>query len=904
MFSDTCFGQNDNRMRSLFAALALAILLPTALPALAQEEPPTEKPAQEKPLTDDEKEIKKYEEKIKGLTRSEGDFILYQRKQEILIELKEDQLGKLFCLQATISTGIGADGLQSGDPLNQESLEVFKFQRGPQGDIQLRKPNLGYRFDISDPLGIASGRSFTDAIIDNYSIEATHPAKHLILINATELFQGEVVGLKQAISQTVGAGYSPDKQNYAIERVANFPENTVVEYNVHFKSSGMGGDEGLQALLAALLGTSGPPLADKRSLPLTVCTNIWFRKDRGYQPRLADPRVGYFTSDFFDVDRFDTLDRTTRLIERYHLVKKDPTAALSEPVKPIVWILDPSIPADYRQGVKDGILFWNKAFEAIGFKNAMQVQDAPEDAHYDQADGRYNLVRWVMSEKNVYAVAWLRPDPVTGEIMNAAVTVDANYPATTFTEFKEEVVGRTARQPWIDDEGRQTLLRQYIDRPMAQNGFRRVGCDHAHGFAEQAAYAYKLMEAQGVAVDVKEYQRIMVADLIAHEVGHCLGLRHNFAASTYKSQEELADFESISKTGVAASVMDYVGLNIKAVLAGNKGYYNPTVGPYDLWAIQYGYTPLGVSTKQEKYFLDQIANRYAQPGLLYLTDEDADGMNPLSVRWDLGSDLLEFLRVQSQASTLLRRYAIKSATQPGESYARRNSLILRTIRSGFRDASMAARLVGGFEFRRHLKGDANEGPTLIPVDPAKQVNAMEYICHTALDMSTLNLPQEVLFSFSQDPNAGGADYNAPLRDYVGRQQMITAAMLLSADKLDAIAENDFKILGNRPRYSLSQHFDILCNTVFAKVSASTNIPALNRDLQRYVLANLSNLANAKPGSVNMDANLIANAWLEKLNAQIAKALQNPNLHPITQLHLKQMAKEIKEALETKDGKSG
>lgn len=890
-------------MRRVFAFAILLTLAAAPLPSFAQEEKPAEKPAQEKQLTDEEKEIKKYEEKIKDLPKFEGDFTIYQRKQELLIELPEDKLDKLFCLQATVKRGIGSDGLQAGDPINQEHLDVFRFRKGPQGDIQLVKPNLGYRFDPADPLGIASGRAFTDAIIDNYSIEATHPVKHLILINATELFQGEVVGLKQAISATVGAGYSPDKQNYSVERVASFPENSVVEYNVHYKSTGIGGDEGLQALLAALLGSSGPPLADKRSLPLTVSTNIWFRRDHGYQPRLADPRVGYFTSDYFDVEKFNGTDRTTRLIQRFHLEKKDPKAAVSEPVKPIVWILDPSIPLEYRSGVRDGILYWNKAFEAIGFKNAIQVQDAPKDANYDHADGRYNLVRWIMSESSAYAVAWFRPDPITGEIMNAAVTVDANYPASAFTEFKEEVAGRTMRQPWIDEDGRQTLLRQFIDKPMAKNGFRRIGCDHASGLAEQAAYGYALMEAKGIPVDAHEYVRIMVADLVAHEVGHCLGLRHNFAASTYKSQSELADYDSIAKTGVAASVMDYVGLNTQAVLAGHKGYYNPTIGPYDLWAIQYGYSPLGVATKQEPYFLNQIANRYGEPGLLYLTDEDADGMNPLSVRWDLGSDILEFLKVQKEGDALLRRYAINSATQPGESYSRRNSLILRTIRAGFRDAAMAARMVGGFEFRRNLKGDLDEKPTLIPVAPARQVEAMRTICSNALAMTSLDLPQDVLFSFSQDPNAGGADYNAPLRDYVARQQMITAAMLLAPDKLDAIAENDFKTLGNRPRYTLSQHFDILCQSVFAKVFASTNVPALQRDLQRYVLANLASLANAKPGSVNTDANLIAGDWLERLKVQVAKAQQNPNLDPITVLHLKQMAKEIKEATETKSGKT-
>ncbi|MFM9872588.1 MAG: zinc-dependent metalloprotease, partial [Fimbriimonadaceae bacterium] len=632
-------------MRNLLAMIALAICCGTPVLIYAQEkeQEPIAKPAA-KPETQEEKDIKKYEEKIKDLPKFEGQFTLYQRKQEILIELPEDKLGQLFCAQATVNKGVGMDGIQAGDPLNQDFVDVFEFRRGPAEDIQLVKRNLRFRFNPSDPLSLSSSRSFPDAILDNYSIEATHPTKNLVLINATELFQGEVFGLRKAISGSVGTGYSPDRQNFSVESIHAFPENAVVQYNVHYKK--MGGDDDLAALLSALLGLTGPPTADSRSLPLTLTFNLWFRKDDGYQPRYADPRVGFFTTDYFDVAKLKQPERTTRLIQRFHLEKKDPSAAVSEPVKPITWYLDNSIPEEYKQGVRDGILYWNKAYKAIGFKNAIVVKDAPDDKTFDHADGRYNLVRWTMTENSAYAVAWFRADPISGEIMNAAVTIDANYPASAFTEFQDEVVGPNSKNSWLDDEGKQSLIQKYINKPFADAGFKKISCDHAKGLADQAAYAYNLMEATGVPVDAKEYVRIMVADLVAHEVGHCLGLRHNFAASTFHTTEQLKDFDLIEKTGVAASVMDYVSLNLEAVLAGHKGYYNPTVGPYDLWAIQYGYQQYpGTNQETEQYQLNNVARRYGEPGLLYLTDEDADGQNPLSVRWDLGSDNLKYLQV-------------------------------------------------------------------------------------------------------------------------------------------------------------------------------------------------------------------------------------------------------------------
>ncbi|MEZ5162619.1 MAG: DUF5117 domain-containing protein [Fimbriimonadaceae bacterium] len=160
--------------------------------------------------------------------------------------------------------------------------------------------------------------------------------------------------------------------------------------NLHFRK-GSSGDDGEGSLLAMLLGLSGPPVADGRSLPLTLSFNMWWAPDNGYQPRLADPRVGFFTVDYFDVTKMKEVDRNVRLINRFDLKKN--TASRSEPVEPIVWYLDHSVPEEYKAAVKEGILFWNKAFEKLGYINAIQVKDAPNDPDWDHADGRFNVIR-------------------------------------------------------------------------------------------------------------------------------------------------------------------------------------------------------------------------------------------------------------------------------------------------------------------------------------------------------------------------------------------------------------------------------------------------------------------------------------------------------------------------------
>lgn len=895
--------QNTNiEMRNLLAVLALAAILGTPTIAPAQASNPEQK--QETPakpeLTEDQKAAKKYEEKIKDLKKFTGDFTFYQRKNEILIELTHDQLGKLFCAQATISSGVGTDGLQAGDPLNADAIDVFEFRRGPGEDIQLVKPNLAFRFEESNPLATSSKRSFPIAILDNYSIEAEDPVKKLILINATDFFHGDLFNVRSATG-TAGSGYQPDKQNYGVESIRSFPENAVVRYQLHFKKMGGGDDGGLAALLAALFGISGPPLADSRSLPLTINYNLWFRRETGYQPRLADPRIGYFTTDYFDVAKFNTPDRTTRLIQRYNLKKKDPTAALSEPIKPIVWYLDNSIPEAYKQGVRDGILYWQSAFEKAGFKNALVVKDAPADEDFHHADGRFNVVRWTMTENSPYAVAWFRPDPISGEILNSGVTVDANYPAGAFTEFQDEVVGRTQHKPWFDSETREDLIRTQVDPTLNKHGFHRTNCNHANGLAEHASFAYNLMKAKNVPVDEKEYVRLMIADLVAHEVGHCLGLRHNFAGSTYKSTADLKNYEEIKKTAIASSVMDYTPLNLVAILEGHPGYYNPVVGPYDNWAIEYGYKEFnGLATNQEPIFLNDITRKYGMPGLLYLTDEDADGINPLSVRWDLGSDLIESLKVNDRAATLLRNYAINGATPFNQSYARRNSLILRTIRTTFRNATIASRTIGGIEFRRHLRGDLLNTPNLRPVTAKEQTDAMKFIMSTALATDSLKLPADVLLNMAQDPNAGGSDYNAPLRSYIANQQMLTAANLMSPDRISNILENEFKSVGNTPVYRLETHYKLFVEGIFSELKSTGSITPLRRDLQTYALENLINQVAAPMGTMHQDGKLLATMWLESLKDQIKTRSTAGKTDQMTKLHLKAMAKAIDEHLEPVD----
>lgn len=878
-------------LRQRMMAVALAAL--AVSPAVwAQSAPPAAKPeapaqaAPATPATPDplDAERKKFADAIKDAVKVDGQFTFYTRKKDIFLELPESRLGQLFCLQATLSTGAGSN-LQAGDPLNQDAIEVFRFER-VDDSIRVIKPNLAHRWPADHPLALASSRSFPEAVLGDYTIVARNPDTKSVLINLNRLFDGQLVELPQAIESAFGPGFNLDSNLSRPLSVKSFPENATVRMALNYRRMSRG-DSGLAALLAALTGASAAsPLADGRSLPLEVSFTLWFRPNNGYRPRLADPRVGYFTTDFFDLNKFNAVDRTTKYIQRFQLEKKQPFAPVSEPVRPIVWVLDPSIPPQYREAVKRGILYWNKAYERIGYKNALVVQDAPTDKDWDHADGRYNTVRWTMSQSSAYAVAWFRPDPVTGQIMNAAVTVDANYPASAFTEFKEDVMGVGS------DEARASAQAE-LNRRFRGEGWERRCCDHAHERAGRAAEDYARIAAANGDITPEQYVDKMIEDLIAHEVGHCLGLRHNFAASLQNSFAELINPAVVNARGIASSTMDYTPLNVAAVLAKVPLYYNAVPGPYDQWAIEYGYSDVaGQSTEQERPGLDMIARRAGAPGLMYLTDEDADGINPLAVRWDLGSDPLQYLNLMRQSNRQLLDYALSKSTGSGQSYTRRNALILRSLSAPIRMSRIALRMVGGMEFRRHFKGDVGETATLRPVSPERQRQAMEAIAQSVLRVEKIDLPQEVLYGMSGDPEAGGASFIAPLRQFIGSSQQQVLSQLMASDKLLAIAENEFKTR-DRAAYTLTEHFDRTVGEITTEIGQDRAITPLRRDLQRALLARLMTLAGTRPVNGMEEARALAGQSLRSLNGRIGTQLNRPGLKDrTTRLHLRDLMETI------------
>lgn len=917
--------------RSLTAiALALVMGFSVPSPSYAQnkkDEPKKDQPKQQDKKTDEPKkdETKKEEEKpaepkkdpassdydkaVKELQRVDGSFPLYIRKKEILLELPEDKLGKIFLMQAAFDTSLDGFMMHAGVPIGGDSIDAFRFDKHDD-NVWLMRPRIQVRWEKNDPFAVGADRTFQEAVLGSYKIEQTNPDKHLLLVNVTNLFYGDIFRLSEQISSLLGGPYGLDRDKSGIERANGFPDNTVVAMKLNYVSPR--GSQGNP--LADLLGISAPnTLEDDRSAPVRIVYNVWFRKDDGYQPRLADSRVGYFTNDSTTFAKYTQEESTQSFINRFNLIKKDPNAAMSEPVKPIVWIVDPSIPAEYRDAVKKGVLFWNKAFEAAGFRNAVQVQDPPaEDKNYDHADGRYNVIRLSPSLGSPFAaIALPRTDPFTGEVYNASVTLDGNIfkdlmtyhqtlspVAASATQRALSVLLRSADRKMTDDqylfEPQKAEAQQKVNDLLAKLHWNQEACTYAADNAVDTALAWNAIQiANGLKVSKEEFVKRYIEEAVCHEVGHCLGLRHNFAGSTNLTTAQLADDTITGNQGVSASVMDYTPPNALAVLKGSGNFFNTGVGPYDTWAIQYGYTPFaGKTTQGEKYDLNQIARLSGKPGNAYMTDEDADTWNPYAVRFDLARDPLNYSERSLQSYHRAILSAIKNLPKPGEPYSKRTEVILTAILRSFREGRNAARFIGGVVASRTYKGDVGERASLKPVDAATQRQATSLIVKNFLQPDSFDLPTDVLSTLSMTESGG---WTAPLRDVLGGFQQNLAALMMSASTTDRIAENAFKTRDGHA-YNLDEHYGSFIGAVFNEVGKNTHITPLRRDLQKFVLNALMVQAGAPAGSINEDVRTVTSDALRRLVVRFDTASKNQNLDGMTRVHLRDCAEQARRFL--------
>ena len=699
------------------------------------------------------------------------------------MKLRKDQLGKPFLLYAMLDEAPGEKQLYASW-LAGDFLATFK-QTGDT--IELVAKNTRYQAAKGSPLERTFEKSIPDSVMARAKVVAYDKATGDAVISLDELFGQDILDLNTAVDAGFKAPYALDASANGVDAVKAFAENIKVTSRLNFSGR-------------ARTGTQLPD-PSARNVSLKVSYSLLAMPQESYTPRKADDRIGFFTTTFQDWTDGQKRELTTRFVNRWKLEKKDPSAALSEPKQPIVYWLENTIPVEYRGAVTRAILEWNQAFEKIGFKNAIVVKQQPDPAdspaapvqkrllarlaallpasvraqeaktsdeeYFDPADARFNVIRWFMnSDDYVLAIGPSRANPYTGQLINAGIAFHAAFTRP----------GGVLEMSGIDDPLDKDSKAAKKDKKHQHT----AACNHGPELARQAAQAMTVLEARGTmtAEERKRFVEDFIAETVVHEVGHTLGLRHNFAASTWLKPEEMA-----GKDPFSASVMDYNSPNLAGPGEKQGPFFQTHLGPYDFKAIEYAYKPLeGMNAQQQDKALGDIAASVSADGLAYATDEDVTGMDPKAQPWDGGNDPVAFAQKQIAIVRDLWDRLEKQQLKDGEGYQRLTRAFLGGFRYYYRAVDAAVKNIGGISYNREHAGNAKGRVPFEPVSPAEQLKTIQFLDQYVFSDEMLKVSPELLKKLAPERLPTLND-PYPVLGYIPYNQMVLAIRLAALDHI-------------------------------------------------------------------------------------------------------------------------
>jgi hypothetical protein len=859
---------------------------------------------------------------IKDARRIDGPLTLWQKEDKVWIELAPEHFNKPFLLSPKIKNGIGEGGVLgglmvydsingSGGPQVVEFVQVHKT-------VRLQARNMDVLARPGTPEARALAASYSNSLLAATPVASgPHPDRKSVLIEANALFLNDLMAIAQRLQRGLRAGYGVERGNSVITAARGTAEATIIETQMHFVG---GGSQPQQpGLLGALLGAPPPGsaayLPDARSMLVGMHYSLAPLPATPMPTRPADPRVGLFTTSMLDFS--DDLQRTPRqrVVNRWRLEKKDPAAALSEPVQPIVFWIDRNVPLAYRDTVRSAILEWNKAFEKIGFRDAIVARQQPDDADWDTLDYGRASVRWMLNAEPAFgAIGPSHVDPRTGEILDADIAFEG-MSARLVRGVRSQVL---SSQRAGDTTARVEAGTAPDFAPRLDLGLLQPGAVHAHGphclhaqlGMEQMGYAMDVLEARGeLEPDSPMAQQFVldyVKDSIMHEVGHALGLRHNFRASRAYTEAQLSDPEFTRAHGTTASVMEYNAVNLPR--PGERGGvpFQSTLGPYDYWAIEYAYKPLAApaGSAEEKAQLQAIAARSAEPLLAFGTDEDsAFGLDPETLQLDLGSDPVAFAAKRLEiARDLFKRQETRTLAADRD-YA----VLRRSVDYALGDATRAVgvlvRQIGGLRTLRDFPGSGRD--PLQPVAASVQRQALDLISNSVLSRSALTLSPALQRRMAPDFLDRG-DGIAPATDFSIAERLLNLQRavlnyLMSDFVARRVLDNAEKFDRPQDAFALSELYRRLDRDVWdglsAQVAGQGGIPAARRELQRDHVNRLATAVLRPATQSRADARGLLREQALALQARLQTALRQASRSDAeTRAHLADSLDTLRQAL--------
>lgn len=860
-------------MKQLLLLGLCALLLPASL--LAQRNG-----------NNDGNDTDKFTELTEGATLLEGFIDLYQKEDGTLyMALTEDDLNKDFLMNFEISQGIGSSGLFGGTMLNIFEGLLVAFEKH-EGKIFLVKKPHRYTAEEGSAAAKAVELTFGSSVMETAKIEATSDDGRM-LINVYSWFVSDLSQVsnrvKNAVSTRPGqpGRASLDREKSYIASVKSFPMNTNVEAKLTFNNQEQ----------------SAPrTVPDSRYIPVSIHYTMAQLPEEPMKPRMADDRVGFFMTvhkDFTD----DEQEFFRRYINKWRLECDGPADSdgLCTPKKPITYYIDHTVPEEYREIMMEGILEFNKAFEAAGFRNAMHTEMLPEGA--DPEDIRYATMRWNVSDQSGYgAIGPSVVDPRTGEILDADILYEANMVQSWKNFYRTNIDPVAAINEMFEaTEEEQMLLMNggemasLVDELSAQGTLLRTALiargEIAANDPVPQEYVYEAMKR-----------------VTMHELGHSLGLRHNFRSSADTPFDRLHDKAFTEENGLASSVMEYPGINIAPDSKDQGYYYSPSVGSYDKWAISYGYTPSDERAAA-------IARQAAQPGHAYGPDEDARGFGAIDPEvnvYDLSSDPLAWGKERAELIRTIWKDLPSHVMADNLPYFEVTDAFQTLINQYSRALSTGIKYIGGqYQYRDH-KGDPNERGPFVNVEKSRQEEALQFIIENAFDKDAFDLPAEVYQEFGADrwshwgnsnTYQGRIDY--PLHQTLVGLQSALLAQLTSPGKFSRIRDAEIKF-GSSNVMTIPELLGQITGSIWEEVwtAPGTNISSLRRDLQRAYIDRMGELITDAPNGTPADARSVARLELMNLKSRIDRRLSPPyNFDPYTEAHLREVQTRIERILE-------
>lgn len=759
------------------------------------------------------KTIKEVTEKCK---KHNGLFTIYQDTTtgKTYLEITEDKIGKEFIYFAYVLDGYLDAGYARG---GYKDNSIFKIQKYfDRIDFVLQ--NTNYYFNKDNDLSKAKDANINQSLFLSEKIAAATGKTYLI--EADNLFLGENITQIKASKMpndkpdafSLGSLNSKKSKYLAVK---NYPNNTDVSVEYVYDNlspSNYGADE----------------VTDARFVSIKLQHSLIEVPNNDFKARADDPRVGYFIEKMTDQTSTSAVPWKD-MIHRWNLVKKNPSEKLSEPVEPITWWIEKTTPKEFRSIIKNAVLAWNEAFESAGFKNAVVCNEQSDTASWEAEDIRYNVLRWTASPRPPYGgYGPSFVNPRTGQILGADIMLEFIY-----------LTNRLPLEKLYDIAALDNM------QPTANLSYDN--CAFGNAMHENILFGTQMLNAYGFTdVDKDEFIKQALYDLVLHEVGHTFGLNHNFIASQLHSQKEMQDPVLGATVGLTASVMDYTIPNISLDKTKQGLFFDIKPGPYDKWAIQYGYT----QTENEEETLKGLLAQSSKKENRFMNDADdmrttGKGIDPRANIYDMSDDAIAYATDNIKMVNEALPKILKKYSTPNQSYHELRNAFLVLSGHYARSLNIVNRYIGGIYVNRNFVGQDSSTKPFTPVPVADQKRAMQVLSKYAFSKNAFKAPSEI-YNYLQMQRRGyefrkeGED--PKIHDRILNVQRGVLDQLLNSTVMQRIT--DSKLYGNK--YSLTSMLGDLTNAIFME-DLGSSVSAMRQNLQEEYVTRLLNIADPKSG---------------------------------------------------------